>query len=84
MITAKAAVPSSLTDIVENGSSSITFAVLLIVRLRWRVWLDHSLTIFARGYAPKPARISHMLRLNSCRPATLLQIVLRSRLMFRL
>jgi integrative and conjugative element protein (TIGR02256 family) len=47
----------TMTDIVENGSASITFAVLLILRLRWRVWLDHSLTVFARGHAPRSGGI---------------------------
>jgi hypothetical protein len=41
-----------MTDLVENGSSSITFAVLLILRLRWRLWIDYSLTVFASGHAP--------------------------------
>src|SRR5262249_39449161 len=37
-----------MTDIVENGNSTITFAVLLIVRLRWRLWIDCSLTVLQR------------------------------------
>jgi len=47
----------TMIDIVENPRSEITFAVLLIVRLRLRLWIDHSLTIFARGQAPWRARI---------------------------
>jgi [CysO sulfur-carrier protein]-S-L-cysteine hydrolase len=42
----------TMTDIVENRSSTNTFAALLIVRLRWRLWIDYSLTLFARGHAP--------------------------------
>jgi [CysO sulfur-carrier protein]-S-L-cysteine hydrolase len=48
----------TMTDIVENGSSAITFAVLLIVRLRWRLWIDCSLTVFARGRDPWPVEFS--------------------------
>ena len=47
-----------MTEIVENQSSLITFAVLLIVRLRFRIWVEHSLTVFARDQAPQPSRIS--------------------------
>jgi len=49
---------NTMTDIVEYQSSAITFAVLLIVRLRLRFWIDHSLTIFARNRAPQPKRIN--------------------------
>jgi proteasome lid subunit RPN8/RPN11 len=49
----------TMTDIVHNKGSAITFAVLLIVRLRWRFLLDHSATVFARDRAPEPTRISH-------------------------
>jgi [CysO sulfur-carrier protein]-S-L-cysteine hydrolase len=48
----------TMTDIVERKRSIITFAVLLIVRLRWRLWLDYSLTVFARGQTPRQTRIS--------------------------
>ena len=47
----------TMTDIVHNKGSAITFAVLLIVRLRWRLLLDHSVTVFARGRAPEPTSI---------------------------
>jgi hypothetical protein len=47
----------TMTDIVENRGSVISFAVLLILRLRWRLWLDYSLTVFARGQAPRQAQI---------------------------
>jgi len=52
----------SMTDIVERGSSTITFAVLLIVRLRWRLWIDCSLTVFARGQDPRPVEFSQPVR----------------------
>jgi [CysO sulfur-carrier protein]-S-L-cysteine hydrolase len=48
----------TMTEMVEDQSSMITFAVLLIVRLRLRLWIDYSLTIFARGQAPQPMQIS--------------------------
>lgn len=48
----------AMTDIVQEASSVITFAVLLIVRLRLKIWIDHSLTIFARDQRPRRARIS--------------------------
>jgi integrative and conjugative element protein (TIGR02256 family) len=38
----------SMTEVVSARHSNITFAVLLIVRLRWRLWIDHSLTVFAK------------------------------------
>ena len=47
----------TMTELVSDERSAIAFAVLLIVRLRLRFWLDHSWTIFARGRpprAPKP------------------------------
>lgn len=49
---------STMTDIVKNPSSAISFAILLIVRLRFWAWLDYSLTIFARDLPPRKARIS--------------------------
>src|SRR6266545_3157844 len=42
----------TMTDIVHNEGSAITFAVLLIVRLRWSFLMDHSVTVFARDRAP--------------------------------
>lgn len=48
----------AMTEIVEEESSMITFAVLLIVRLRLWLWIDYSLTIFARGQAPQLTQIS--------------------------
>ena len=49
----------AMTDLVQNYRSEITFAPLLIVRLRYWVWVDYSLTIFARGYAPYEVRIAN-------------------------
>ena len=49
---------NTMKDIVEDESSVITFAVLLIVGLRFRLWIEHSLTIFARDQAPQRSRIS--------------------------
>ena len=54
----------AMTDIVESGNSIITFAVLLIVRLRFRFWVEHSLTIFARGRAPELSRIGHRVKVD--------------------
>jgi [CysO sulfur-carrier protein]-S-L-cysteine hydrolase len=48
----------TMTDIVETKGSAIAFAVLLIVRLRWCLWLDHSLTLFARGQSPRHAQLT--------------------------
>lgn len=41
---------NSMIDLVESDQSGITFAVLLIVRLRFRMWLDYSITAFVQGY----------------------------------
>lgn len=48
----------TMFDIVENKNTAITFALLLIVRLRLRFWMDYSMTSFARGYAPQRARLA--------------------------
>jgi integrative and conjugative element protein (TIGR02256 family) len=48
----------TMTDIVESRNSRISFAVLLIVRLRFRLWIEHSLTIFVRDRVPQQKRIS--------------------------
>ncbi len=46
----------TMTEMVEEAHSAISFAALLIVRLRlW--WISHSLTIFARGHAPRATQI---------------------------
>jgi [CysO sulfur-carrier protein]-S-L-cysteine hydrolase len=48
----------TMTDIVGGRNPAIIFAVLLIVRLRWRLWIDCSLTVFAKGQAPRPVKFS--------------------------
>ena len=48
---------STMTEIVEDEAAEITFAALLIVRTRWRFWIDYSLTVFARGQPPTTTRI---------------------------
>ncbi|MGD0074725.1 MAG: Mov34/MPN/PAD-1 family protein [Candidatus Binataceae bacterium] len=48
----------TMTEIVEDQCSAITFAVLLIARLRFRIWNAYSLTVFARAQLPKQGRIS--------------------------
>jgi proteasome lid subunit RPN8/RPN11 len=46
----------TMTEMVEEPHSAISFAALLIVRLRlW--WISHSLTIFACGHAPRATQI---------------------------
>jgi hypothetical protein len=51
---------ATMTDLVSEERSAISFAVLLIVRLWLRLWLDYSWTIFARDrppQQPKPTRL---------------------------
>jgi [CysO sulfur-carrier protein]-S-L-cysteine hydrolase len=48
----------TMTEIVEDRDSAINFAVLLIARLRFRIWIEYSLTVFARTRLPQPARIA--------------------------
>ncbi len=47
----------TMQSLVENRTGAISFALLLIVRLRFRLWMDYSLTTFACGYPPQRARI---------------------------
>jgi [CysO sulfur-carrier protein]-S-L-cysteine hydrolase len=47
---------AEMTSLVQDDKSQISFAVLLIVRIRFRLWLDASAMLFARDHAP--ARIS--------------------------
>ena len=49
-----------MTELVEEPDSSITFAVLVIVRLRFFVWIDASATVFARGRNFQRARIDRV------------------------
>ena len=41
-----------MVELVEHNRSEIYFAILLIVRLRFRTWLDYSMTTFVRGHLP--------------------------------
>jgi [CysO sulfur-carrier protein]-S-L-cysteine hydrolase len=52
----------SMTDIVESGNSTITFAVLLIVRLRWRLWIGCSPTVFAKNQNPRALEFARRIR----------------------
>lgn len=47
---------TTMTELVSDEQSPISFAVLLIVRLQFRFWLDHSWTLFARGQPPRGIR----------------------------
>lgn len=44
---------ATMTELVSDERSAISFAVLLIVRLRFGFWLDRSWTIFARRIPPQ-------------------------------
>jgi [CysO sulfur-carrier protein]-S-L-cysteine hydrolase len=48
----------TMQSLVENDNAAVSFALLLIVRLRFWFWIDSSLTTFARGYRPQAARIA--------------------------
>jgi proteasome lid subunit RPN8/RPN11 len=48
----------TMQSLVENRTGAISFALLLIVRLRFRLWMEYSLTTFVCGYPPQPARIA--------------------------
>ena len=52
---------ATMTDLVEDGKD-ISFAVLMIVRLRFQVWMDCTFTIFARCVAPMTSHIVHVFR----------------------
>ncbi len=54
----------TMTDLVERSRKGITFALLLIVRLRFHCWLDYSMTCFAKGYAPVAVDTSPRIRWN--------------------
>ncbi len=45
---------ATMTELVSERSSAISFAVLLIVRIRFRFLIENSWTVFARGYSPEP------------------------------
>ena len=52
---------ATMTDLVENGED-ISFAVLMIVRLRLQLWMDCTFTVFARGTAPMTSHIVRVFR----------------------
>lgn len=49
---------ATMTELISSEQNAITFAVLLIVRLRFRIWLDYSFTLFAPGQPPQDLQIS--------------------------
>lgn len=52
---------ATMTDLVENGED-ISFAVLMIVRLRFQFWMDRTFTVFARAAAPMTSNIVRVFR----------------------
>lgn len=48
----------TMTELVDAPGTAITFAVLLIVRLRWRFRFEYSLILFASGRTPRQLRLS--------------------------
>ncbi len=52
---------ATMTELVET-SDNISFAVLMIVRLRFQFWMDYSFTIFARGEVPMTSHIVRVFR----------------------
>lgn len=52
----------AMSAIVANPRTAIIFAALLTLRLRWRLWLDYSLTLFARGQEPRALRMTPRVR----------------------
>ena len=47
---------ATMQALVDNPSTNISFALLLIVRLRFKFSMEYSITIFARDVAPKHIR----------------------------
>ena len=54
----------TMIDLVENGPIEINFAILLIVRLRYWMRLEYSMTTFIRGYPPTEAQFGAYLIKN--------------------
>lgn len=52
---------ATMTDLVENNKG-ITFAVLMIVRLRFQFWIEYTFTVFARGAAPMTSHAVRVFR----------------------
>jgi [CysO sulfur-carrier protein]-S-L-cysteine hydrolase len=60
----------TMMDIVQNHNLIVSFAVLLIVRLRLKFFVDHSVTIFARDQVPQQLhRLSRSRRKYGHAPA---------------
>jgi len=54
---------AEMTSLVQVGKSQISFAVLLVLRIRFHFWLDASATLFARDHVPARVRIDAATRL---------------------
>lgn len=52
---------ATMTELVET-SENISFAVLMIVRLRFQFWMECSFTVFARGEVPTTSHIVRVFR----------------------
>lgn len=52
---------ATMTELVE-ANENISFAVLMIVRLRFQLWMDYSFTVFARGEVPMTPNIVRVSR----------------------
>lgn len=55
---------ATMTDLVEE-SEGISFAVLMVVRLRFQLWMDYTLSVFVRGAPPMRPHTLGVLRLES-------------------
>jgi [CysO sulfur-carrier protein]-S-L-cysteine hydrolase len=49
---------TTMTNLVDGSGTAITFAVLLIVRLRWGLRFEYSLFLCAAGQQPVELRLS--------------------------
>lgn len=47
---------ATMTELVENGND-ISFAILMIVRLRFLTWIDCTFTVVSQGGAPETSNI---------------------------
>lgn len=52
----------TMTNLVKDVQTGISFAVLLIVRLRFHFWLDYSTTCFANGYEPQAIKLARRVK----------------------
>jgi integrative and conjugative element protein (TIGR02256 family) len=51
----------TMQALVENTGGAVSFALLLIVRLRFWFFMDYSLTTFVRGFSPQRSRLTSTL-----------------------